>query len=145
VSGAGVLEILGRLTSVAVGRLHQLQQRRIQLWGERLPERPSMAEIAIGVGWDSSAANDNVAWPSAKALLAEENSELLKVAISPLLNWTAERLSYANRYSYVARSPQRRGICDLNDLCSRLRVVRALQQSVRTKAPPPKLRTACPP
>lgn len=36
----------------------------------------------IGKDWDGKAANDNIAWPLAKALLAEGNKELLKYAIA---------------------------------------------------------------
>lgn len=35
----------------------------------------------IGRDWDGHAANDNIAWPLAKALLAEKNTELLKIAM----------------------------------------------------------------
>lgn len=35
----------------------------------------------IGKGWDGSAANDNVAWPLATALIREGNTELLKYAM----------------------------------------------------------------
>lgn len=35
-----------------------------------------------GKDWDGKAANDNIAWPLAKALLAEGNTELLKYAMA---------------------------------------------------------------
>lgn len=37
---------------------------------------------AIGNEWDGKAANDNVAWPLAKALLAERNNDLLRYALA---------------------------------------------------------------
>lgn len=36
----------------------------------------------IGADWDGKADNDNIAWPLAKALLAEGNGDLLKYAMS---------------------------------------------------------------
>lgn len=36
----------------------------------------------FGKDWDGKAANDNIAWPLAKALLAEGNGELLKYAMA---------------------------------------------------------------
>lgn len=36
---------------------------------------------SVGDGWDGRAANNNIAWPLAKALLAEKNTDLLKIAM----------------------------------------------------------------
>lgn len=52
-------------------------------WQACHAERSRLAVRAkIGKDWDGKAANDNIAWPLAKALLAEGNKELLKYAIA---------------------------------------------------------------
>jgi len=40
------------------------------------------ARASFGAEWNGSAANDNIDWPLAKALLAEGNTELLKYAMA---------------------------------------------------------------
>ena len=46
-------------------------------------QRKRLAKRAkIGADWDGKVDNDNIAWPLAKALLAEGNSELLKYAMA---------------------------------------------------------------
>lgn len=47
----------------------------------RRHKRRISARQAIGNDWDGRAANDNVSWPLAKALLAEKNHALLKWAV----------------------------------------------------------------
>lgn len=45
-------------------------------------KRRLAVRAAIGKDWDGKASNDNIAWPLAKALLAEGNGELLKYAMA---------------------------------------------------------------
>lgn len=46
-------------------------------------ERARLAtRMKIGKDWDGAPANDNIAWPLAKALLAEGNGDLLKYALA---------------------------------------------------------------
>lgn len=59
------------------------QQRQADEWQACHAEKARIAVRAkIGKDWDGKAANDNIAWPLAKALLAEGNKELLKYAIA---------------------------------------------------------------
>lgn len=59
------------------------QQRQADEWQACHAERARLAIRGnIGKDWDGKAANDNIAWPLAKALLAEGNKELLKYAIA---------------------------------------------------------------
>jgi hypothetical protein len=53
------------------------EQDAIRVQKMRLGKR-----AAIGKDWDGKADNDNIAWPLAKALLAEGNTELLKYAMA---------------------------------------------------------------
>lgn len=52
------------------------EQEGVRMQKIRLGKR-----AAIGKDWDGKADNDNIAWPLAKALLAEGNTELLKYAM----------------------------------------------------------------
>ncbi|CAH1665750.1 MULTISPECIES: hypothetical protein [unclassified Chelatococcus] len=56
------------------------ERKRDDRAAEKL-KRSIRARQAIGEGWDGRADNDNIAWPLAKALLAEKNGDLLKYAI----------------------------------------------------------------
>ncbi|CAH1657063.1 conserved hypothetical protein [Hyphomicrobiales bacterium] len=56
------------------------ERKRDDRAAEKL-KRSIRARQAIGDGWDGRPDNDNIAWPLAKALLAEKNGDLLKYAI----------------------------------------------------------------
>lgn len=63
--------------------VHDRPTRRATEWQACHEERSRLAiRHNIGKDWDGKAANDNIAWPLAKALLAEGNKELLKYAIA---------------------------------------------------------------
>ena len=53
------------------------EQEGIRMQKSRLAKR-----ARIGADWDGKAANDNIAWPLATALVREGNTELLKAAIA---------------------------------------------------------------
>ncbi|MDH2091110.1 hypothetical protein N5K21_20465 [Rhizobium pusense] len=73
------------------------REKAISSYGENLPARTVYAEhekagvhaqkrrlairAKIGSDWDGRAANDNIAWPLATALIKEGNTELLKYAM----------------------------------------------------------------
>lgn len=50
--------------------------------GVHVQKRRLSARSKIGADWDGTAANDNIAWPLATALIREGNMELLKAAIA---------------------------------------------------------------
>lgn len=49
--------------------------------GVHVQKRRLAARSKIGADWDGTAANDNIAWPLATALIREGNMELLKAAM----------------------------------------------------------------
>ena len=63
--------------------VHDRERRKETEWKACHNEKSRLAiRHNIGKDWDGKAANDNIAWPLAKALLAEGNKELLKYAIA---------------------------------------------------------------
>lgn len=63
--------------------VHDRPARLVTEWQACHKEKARLAIRGnIGKDWDGKAANDNIAWPLAKALLAEGNKELLKYAIA---------------------------------------------------------------
>lgn len=63
--------------------VHDRPARIVTEWQACHTERARLAIRGnIGKDWDGKAANDNVNWPLAKALLEEGNRELLKYAIA---------------------------------------------------------------
>lgn len=67
----------------------QREATRERLRIERAREVKAIAKMrrrierrqSIGNDWDGRSANDNIAWPLAKALLSEKNTDLLKIAM----------------------------------------------------------------